>query len=509
MKLTLKIFLLLGAVTICLSPIDGGKVCLRSMAMADTCMVGGVINTNTTWSTADCDTYVVYGNLLVDQSATLTIMPGVVVAFEQGYRLEIQGVLTARGTASDSIVFTDWGSCQNPGCWNSIKFRNSSVDTACSLSYCRIEYASSGIYCDTASPTISHSLIKECQIGICCNGGSPYISQNTIRENAGGDYYAGIYIKWGSPVTFGNIIERNDCGGILVQPYYQTASISIMADTIRRNSGYGIRLNSGSTGTILGTIRSCDIYQNSNSGIIASMHGGNVRITNNYIHDDTSNYGGGIYFNDGFAVIDSNCITGNWATGPGNVAGGIYFNGVDSAIVQYNDIVGNSNIPQGVFEVYSGTPLSHDIHGEYNWWGTPNADSISYLIYDYYDNFDLHKFIFSPFATSSNCETGSGVSEDENGGKFTFFLSQNFPNPFNPNTSIQLSLLVSEKVSLKIYNLLGQEVKTLIDEEKRAGEYEVIWDGRDNFGNEVASGIYFCQIKVKNFAETKKLVLLK
>ena len=62
---------------------------------------------------------------------------------------------------------------------------------------------------------------------------------------------------------------------------------------------------------------------------------------------------------------------------------------------------------------------------------------------------------------------------------------------------------------IKKDNLLGQEVKTLVDEEKRAGEYEVLWDGKDNFGNHVASGIYFYQIRVKNFTETKKLVLLK
>jgi hypothetical protein len=104
---------------------------------------------------------------------------------------------------------------------------------------------------------------------------------------------------------------------------------------------------------------------------------------------------------------------------------------------------------------------------------------------------------------------GSGVSDDQKEKEFTFSLAQNFPNPFNPNTFIQFSLPVSGKISLKIYNLLGQEVKTLIDEEKRAGEYEVLWDGKDNFGEDVASGIYFYRVAVGDFSETRKLVLLK
>jgi C1A family cysteine protease len=103
----------------------------------------------------------------------------------------------------------------------------------------------------------------------------------------------------------------------------------------------------------------------------------------------------------------------------------------------------------------------------------------------------------------------TGVSETEEEKEFTFSLAQNFPNPFNPNTSIQFSLPVSGRVSLKIYNLSGQEVRTLIDEDKRKGEYEVLWDGKDNSGKNVASGIYFYHIRAKNFAETKKMVLLK
>jgi hypothetical protein len=421
MKHALKIFLVLGAmIAVCLGTMDRGTLRLSSTAMADTCMVGGVISTNATWSTASCDTYVVYGNLLVEEGATLTIMPGVVVAFQQNYRLEVGGALTARGEVSDSVVFTGWQSTGNPGWWDYIKFRDSSINPACSLLYCRIEYADYGVYCDSASPTISHCLIRKCYAGIYCYSGSPYIVQNTIAEN-GNPTTGGIHIGGGggSPVTFGNIIERNSHAGIQVgTPAYEFAVIAkITADTIRQNGTYGVYVPGRVdwyTPTEV-TIRSCEIYENPQGGINCNHRGFRyIKVTNSYIHDNTGTLGGGIciaggdpYGSEDFVLIDSNCIAGNWATSTGNKrAGGIYFTQIDSARVQYNDIVGNSNPVEEVYEVYSGTPNTPDIHGEYNWWGTTNSDSVSYLIYDYYDNFDLRKFIFAPFATSSQiCES--------------------------------------------------------------------------------------------------------
>jgi hypothetical protein len=92
-----------------------------------------------------------------------------------------------------------------------------------------------------------------------------------------------------------------------------------------------------------------------------------------------------------------------------------------------------------------------------------------------------------------------------------FSLSANYPNPFNPVTRIQYTVGVNqiEPVTLRIYNVLGQLVRVLVDEPKGAGSYEVIWNGRDENGNEVASGIYFYRFKAKDFVKTKKMLLLK
>jgi len=92
-----------------------------------------------------------------------------------------------------------------------------------------------------------------------------------------------------------------------------------------------------------------------------------------------------------------------------------------------------------------------------------------------------------------------------------FTLEQNYPNPFNANTVIRYSLSVSRPTltTLKIYNILGQEVRELVNCMKTSGNYRVMWDGKDNRGKEVASGIYLYQLKVGDQKKTKKLLLLK
>jgi len=90
-----------------------------------------------------------------------------------------------------------------------------------------------------------------------------------------------------------------------------------------------------------------------------------------------------------------------------------------------------------------------------------------------------------------------------------FALSQNYPNPFNPSTVINFNLPRLSKVEIEVYNILGQTVRNLVNEEKPAGLYSVTWDGRDNSGKTVSSGIYFYKIKTDDFSSSKKMILLK
>jgi hypothetical protein len=88
-------------------------------------------------------------------------------------------------------------------------------------------------------------------------------------------------------------------------------------------------------------------------------------------------------------------------------------------------------------------------------------------------------------------------------------LKQNYPNPFNPNTLISYELPQESNVNIKIYNSIGKEIKTLVNEFKSGGQYQVNWDGTDNLGEKVSGGTYFCQLKADDYSQTRKMVLLK
>jgi hypothetical protein len=100
------------------------------------------------------------------------------------------------------------------------------------------------------------------------------------------------------------------------------------------------------------------------------------------------------------------------------------------------------------------------------------------------------------------------VEDEENPIASEFKLEQNYPNPFNPTTNIGFRIADFGFVSLKIYDVLGNEIATLVNEEKPAGEYEVEFNPESSI-KQPASGIYFYQIKAGDFIQTKKMVLLK
>jgi hypothetical protein len=98
-----------------------------------------------------------------------------------------------------------------------------------------------------------------------------------------------------------------------------------------------------------------------------------------------------------------------------------------------------------------------------------------------------------------------------------FSLSQNYPNPFNPQTRIKYDLPHTGKVLMKVYNIVGEEICTLVDEVKPAASFEVLWDGRDNTGHRVATGVYLYQLEVQDpstgsgqgLMQTRRMLLLE
>jgi flagellar hook assembly protein FlgD len=97
-----------------------------------------------------------------------------------------------------------------------------------------------------------------------------------------------------------------------------------------------------------------------------------------------------------------------------------------------------------------------------------------------------------------------------------FALGQNYPNPFNPQTTIVYAVPVydnglsdSRGVLLEVYNVAGQKIRTLVDEEQRPGEYSITWDGRDDSGMPVGSGVFIYRMRANPFIATRKMIFLK
>ena len=94
--------------------------------------------------------------------------------------------------------------------------------------------------------------------------------------------------------------------------------------------------------------------------------------------------------------------------------------------------------------------------------------------------------------------------DDELNSPDEFVLEQNYPNPFNPSTTIKYSISDNSYVTLKIYDILGEEIETLVSEEKAPGSYEVSFNAAD-----LVSGVYIYSLKAGSFAKTKKMILMK
>ena len=106
-------------------------------------------------------------------------------------------------------------------------------------------------------------------------------------------------------------------------------------------------------------------------------------------------------------------------------------------------------------------------------------------------------------AVSSQFGDGEALIPEE------FKLEQNYPNPFNATTTIAYQLPIASDVSMKIYNLLGQTVYTQYIIDQRPGYYHYTWQGMDNTGHGLPSGLYIYQIKADEFVDSKKMILLK
>jgi hypothetical protein len=168
----------------------------------------------------------------------------------------------------------------------------------------------------------------------------------------------------------------------------------------------------------------------------------------------------------------------------------IYINGYLDAFVPFTGPILTTTIDLMIGQVLPGNT-------QYNFKGT--LDDIR--IYNYALSLSEIKSL-NDFPTNTENEQNINLPE-------YFELTQNYPNPFNGQTNIEYKIPVYSRIRMEVFDLLGQKVKTLIDEEKSPGIYKAKWDGKNDLNNSVDSGIYFVKLSSDNFSNTKKMILLK
>ncbi|MCH8035075.1 MAG: T9SS type A sorting domain-containing protein [Bacteroidetes bacterium] len=130
----------------------------------------------------------------------------------------------------------------------------------------------------------------------------------------------------------------------------------------------------------------------------------------------------------------------------------------------------------------------------------------------FYEDKNMKNIFIEPIKKELFLGTAEGIYKttiitniaNDNNVEYNFSLNQNYPNPFNPSTKISYQIPERSFITIKVYSILGKEVRTLVEEEQPAGNYEVEFDAPN-----LRSGIYFYQLKAGGFVETKKMILLR
>ncbi len=165
------------------------------------------------------------------------------------------------------------------------------------------------------------------------------------------------------------------------------------------------------------------------------------------------------------------------------------------------------------FAVYKGTTPGFDPHATTPVTKTSDTSFVDQNVQagaTYYYYVTAFDFSGNESDLSSRVEVlVSGVNDAHGGIPREFALAQNYPNPFNPWTQIGYQVPKDSHVKITIYNTLGVEIATIVDRNEQAGYYNVVWDGKDNRGNVVGSGLYLYRMSAGSFSAVKKMVFMK
>ncbi|KQC11657.1 MAG: hypothetical protein APR63_12320 [Desulfuromonas sp. SDB] len=426
-----------------------------------------------------------------------------------------------------------------------------------------------GIYCYYSSPEISYCKIIENYGspyggGICCYNSDPIISKSEISSNEA-SRGAGIYSRWSSPIIRDCKIYDNsalfstDASLSFLDSSPEVVNCQIHNDPTADNGG-AISIRSSGNYILANNIITNNTSSSHGAGIYISdcSHSSGL-ISNNLIANNHSNeYGGGLFIQNSSPTIINCTISNNSSDYAG---GAILFWSSNTHI--FNTIFWNNSAPTGE-QIYlyndSADPSFYysDIEGGLDQFGFSDDNSIEDYDGDYEyniledplfnnnENNDFQLTTDSPCIDFGTADT-TGLNlplwdlagnhriwdGDDDGtaiidiGAYEYgsppFVNSNestipakkhqvlnYPNPFNPDTTIEYYISNNANVEISMYNVKGQKIKTLIKNYSQKGQYSIKWNGVDEYGRSVSSGIYFYRLNVNGKTKAvNKCLLLK
>ncbi len=352
----------------------------------------------------------------------------------------------------------------------------------------------------------------------CQDGGGIYSSDGNALTMVGGSVSnnsalnsgGGLYHSDGSLDLTGTLISGNSSlpassfmngGGI----YAIAANVSLDGVTVSGNTSHA------GGGAVFNTCTLADVNNSVFSGNTGHFFGGGMfyqnttagTVANNTIveNDATFSGGGGLYVQGNVPEISNNIIAFN--TGAAGFANGVAVP-AEPAVFSCNDVFGNAIAdysgmadPTGTNGNIMADPLFCDqAQGNYNVTSASPCDQ---------DNSGGCGLIG---ALGAGCGL-SPVPDPDNGTPIVFQVDQNFPNPFNPSTTIRFALPVSAQTRVVIFDVAGHKVKTLVDDVMAAQVHEVQWTGRDDAGRSVSAGVYFYRVSSGEHFSVGRMALVK
>jgi hypothetical protein len=329
-----------------------------------------------------------------------------------------------------------------------------------------------GIFVDSAGPRITSCFLDSCSTGISC-----YFATSNIRNTAiDGPGAYGVYIEDASFEMEGRHTEDRVRAASDVP--IAASNVSMVGDTISGYFSMAQLYMAWESGTC--AVDSCGFIHPGGSsrspyGLMATS--GDELTMHRSLVTGYSTYG--VYSDHAHVHLGTSSVAGNNAI--------------------WTDTTGCGQCL--LKRVYHSSFGADTLKAENNWWGTSSPSSSWFSA-----KVDWNPYLTSPpswkiVALQDEPEQAAVPSQ--------YSLGQNYPNPFNAGTQVEFTLASAQRVEIKVYNVLGQVVRTLANQEFQAGTHRVIWDGTMEGGNHAASGVYLYRLVAGRFGETKKMVLLK